>query len=153
MAPAHVPSVHTTHRDTIHRHRSGSRVERPACGGRRAQRGQLVDYYLNPKGLTKQKQSMGSSRVFDEVWASGAPAGHPGDGGRGTVQGASGSAQFETFNGNISCTGNITCANLVGTATTKPWIGLFVNGSGTIIANVGQVPTSAITITIPASNA
>ena len=54
-------------------------------------------------------------------------------------------AQTATFNGNITVAGSITCNS------TKPWIGLFVNGSGSIISNVGQVPTSAITVSI-ASN-
>ena len=47
-----------------------------------------------------------------------------------------------TLNGNITVAGSITCNSI----TAKPYIGLFVNGSGVIISNVGQVPTSAITV-------
>ena len=49
-------------------------------------------------------------------------------------------AQTATFAGNITVAGSITCTS------TKPYIGLHINGTGAIIANVGQVLTSAITV-------
>ena len=53
--------------------------------------------------------------------------------------------------GNLTVTGNISCNNITGYL--KPFIGLKIDANGTISSNVGQVPTSAITVTVASSNA
>jgi hypothetical protein len=48
-------------------------------------------------------------------------------------------------NGNLDVDGEINCKSI------KPWIGLLVNASGAITANVGQVPTSEIAVSLASS--
>ena len=50
-----------------------------------------------------------------------------------------------TVIGNLTVGGTLTCQSI------KPWIGLLVNASGVITANVGQVPNSEIAVSLASS--
>jgi hypothetical protein len=53
-----------------------------------------------------------------------------------------------TVSGNIQTIGNLDITGEINFKSIKPWIGLLVNTSGAITVNVGQVPTSEITVSL-----